>query len=133
MDGSAESAVAMIHVDTSFLIKGLRAGSPESEKLRAWARAEKTIVVSAVAWTEFLCGPLDEREASLAAALVDRQLDYTMEMTAIAARLFNDTGRRRSSLPDCMIAAAAIAEETAIATGSPRNFARFEEHGLMIA
>ena len=94
---------------------------------------DEKIVVSAVAWTEFLCGPLDERAASLAARLVDRWVDYTVEMTAIAARLFNNTGRRRGSLPDCMIAAAAIAEDTAIATGNRRDFARFEQYGLTLA
>jgi len=89
--------------------------------------------MSSVAWTEFLCGPLDARAASLAATLVDRRLDFTTEMAEVAARLFNLTGRRRNSMTDCMIAAAAIAEDTAIATGNPRDFSRFEEHGLALA
>lgn len=122
----------MIHLDTSFLIKALRPGSPESEKLETWARADETITMSSVAWTEFLCGPLDAGAASVAAMLVDRRLDYTVEMAEVAARLFNGTGRRRSSLTDCMIAAAAIAEDTAIATSDVQDFARFEQHGLML-
>ncbi len=122
----------MIHLDTSFLIGALRAGSPESEKLEAWARANETITMSSVAWTEFLCGPLDAAAASVASMLVDRRLDFTAEMAEVAARLFNDTGRRRNSLTDCMIAAAAIAEDTAVATSDLRDFSRFEQHGLAL-
>jgi len=123
----------MIHLDTSFLIKALRAGSAESRRLGAWARAEETIVMSAVAWTEFLCGPLDQRTVSLAAVLVDQRLDYTIEMSTVAARLFNGTGRRRGTMTDCMIAAAAITESAAIATGNARDFSKFEEYGLALA
>ena len=123
----------MIHLDTSFLIRGLRAGSPESERLTAWAQADETIAMSAVAWTEFLCGPLDAGTASLAAVIVDRRVHYTDEMATVAARLFNDTGRRRNSLTDCMIAATAIAEGIAVATSNRRDFSRFEVFGLALA
>ncbi len=133
MGASHESPIPMIHVDTSFLIDALTGGSPAASKLDAWVAADQIIAMSAVAWTEFLCGPLDARAASLASGIVERRVDYTAEMGAVAARLFNKTGRRRNSLPDCMIAAAAIAEGTAIATGNPRNFSRFEEYGLALA
>ena len=122
----------MIHLDTNFLIGALQAGSPESEKLERWARANETITMSAVAWTEFLCGPLDAGAASVAATLVDRRLDFTVEMAEVAARLFNRTGRRRNSITDCMIAAAAIAEDTGIATSDLQDFSRFEQYGLML-
>ena len=122
----------MIHLDTSFLIRALLPGSPQREQLRTWAGANETITMSSVAWTEFLCGPLDARAASLAATLVDRRLDFTTEMAEVAVRLFNLTGRRRNSMTDCMIAAAAIAEDTAIATSNLRDFSRFEEHGLAL-
>ena len=133
MGASHESPIPMIHVDTSFLIDALTGGSPAASKLDAWVAADQIIAMSAVAWTEFLCGPLDGRTASLAAVLVDRRLDYTVEMTTVAARLFNGTGRRRGTLTDCMIAAAAIAESTPIATGNPRDFSKFEEYGLALA
>ena len=123
----------MIHLDTSFLIRALIPDSPESERLGAWARKNETITISSVAWAEFLCGPLDARAVSVAATLVDRRLDFTVGMAEVAARLFNRTGRRRNSMTDCMIAAAAITEDTAIATNDIRDFSRFEEHGLALA
>ena len=76
----------MIHLDASFLIEALRAGSPQSARLEAWARANETIAMRAVAWTEFLCGPLDATTASLATMIGDK--DYTVEMATVAARLF---------------------------------------------
>lgn len=123
----------MIHFDTSFLIRSLLARSPESERLEAWAQANETFAMSAIAWTEFLCGPLDATSVSLAAVIIDRRFDYTAEVGELAARLFNGTGRRRNSLIDCMIAAAAIAEGAPIATSNPRDFSRFEAHGLALA
>lgn len=123
----------MIHLDTSFLIRGLQAGSSESERLEAWTTANETFAMSTIAWTEFLCGPLDETAVSLATVIVDRRMDYTTETATLAAQLFNSTGRRRSSLADCMIAAAAISDGAPIATSNPRDFARFEGHGLEMA
>lgn len=123
----------MIHFDTSFLIRSLLAGSPESERLGAWTQANETFAMSAIAWTEFVCGPLDATSVSLATVIVDRRLDYTAEVADLAAQLFNGTGRRRSSLSDCMIAATAIAEGAPIATSNRRDFSRFEAHGLALA
>ncbi len=123
----------MIHLDTSFLIESLRAGSPESGRLEAWTQADETFAMSAVAWTEFLCGPLDPTAVSLAKVIVDRRVDYTARTADLAAQLFNATGRRRSSLADCMIAAAAIADGAPIATSNHRDFSRFEAQGLALA
>lgn len=123
----------MIHLDTSFLIRCLRAGSPESERLEAWTQANERFAMSTIAWTEFLCGPLDSTAVSLAAVIVDRRVDYTAEVAGLAAQLFNGTGRRRNSLADCMIAATAIAEDAPIATSNHRDFSRFEAQGLAVA
>ena len=62
----------MIHVDTSFLIRVMDPGSPESRKLRVWIREGETFSISAVAWAEFLCGPLSDSEIEAAAVIVDR-------------------------------------------------------------
>ena len=60
--------------------------------------------MSAVAWAELLCGPLARSEMEWAAEIVGQRQDFTAEHAALAARLFNESGRRRGSLIDCMIA-----------------------------
>ena len=46
----------------------------------------------------------------LASVVVERQCPFTAEMASMTAMLFNGAGRRRGSMVDCMIAAAALAE-----------------------
>lgn len=123
----------MIHLDTSFLIRALNLGTSEDRKLREWIGAGETLSISMVAWTEFLCGPLDESEIALAAQIVGQRSDFTTDHTTIAAHLFNESGRRRGSLIDCMIAAAALADGAPIATRNVADFRRFEDSGLKVA
>ena len=123
----------MIHLDTSFLIRALVRGSPEDARLREWIRANEPLGMSAIAWAEFLCGPVDETVLSLASAVVARRFQFTEEMATMAARLFNGSGRRRGTMIDCMIAATALVEEAAVATSNPGDFGRFEASGLALA
>lgn len=123
----------MLHLDTSFLIRALVSGSPEDARLRKWITEDELICMSAIAWAEFLCGPVDEAALSLASLIVKQRPDFTEDMAVVGARLFNGSGRRRGSMIDCMIAAAAISEEAAIATANPRDFIRFEPFGLALA
>jgi predicted nucleic acid-binding protein len=51
----------------------------------------------------------------------------------IAAALFNATGRRRASRPDCLIAAAAICSSAPLATYNRKDFSRFVALGLRLA
>ena len=122
----------MIQLDTSFLIRALNLGSPEDRKLRAWIGAGETLSMSAVAWAEFLCGPLDGSELALAAQIVEQHSDFTSDHATIASRLFSETGRRRGSLIDCMIAAVALADGAPIATENVADFRRFEAFGLRV-
>ena len=123
----------MIHLDTGFLIRALVRGSLEDARLREWIRANEPLGMSAIAWAEFLCGPVDETVLSLASAVVARRFQFTEEMATMAARLFNGSGRRRGTMIDCMIAATALAEEAAVATSNPGDFSRFEAFGLALA
>ena len=122
----------MIHLDTNFLIRAFVTESPEDRALRGWVGADETFAVSTVAWSEFLCGPVDRSALEFATGIVDRYIDFTPAHAEIAARLFNQSGRRRGSLEDCMIAAAAIAEDAPIATTNARDFRRFESAGLTV-
>ena len=123
----------MIHLDTSFLIRALPSGSPEERALEKWIDADETLAVSTVAWMEFLCGPLAPSEFEFATGIVGRYIDFTPAHAEIAARLFNQSGRRRRLFVDCMIAATAIAEDAPIATTNERDFRRFESEGLALA
>ena len=123
----------MVHLDTSFLIRALVRGSPEDAKLREWVRTDKPVAMSAIAWAEFLCGPIDESALSLASLVVTQRSSFTEDMAATAAELFNGSGRRRGTMVDCMIAATAIVEDAAIATGKSSDFKRFEAFGLALA
>ena len=123
----------MIHLDTSFLIRAFPSGSPEERALEEWVDADETLAMSAVAWVEFLCGPLDRPALELATSIIDQYIDFTPAHAEIAARLFNESGRRRGSQMDCMIAATAIAENAPLATADSRDFRRFEDEGLTLA
>ena len=123
----------MIHLDTSFLIRALVPGTPEEAKLRKWVGEGEALLMSSVAWAEFLCGPLGSVDRELANRLVERRQDFTQDQAVIAARLFNESGRRRAMIIDCMIGAAALADGAAIATSNEADFSRFAAAGLKIA
>ena len=123
----------MIHLDTSFLIRALVRDSSEDTRLREWIRTDESIGMSAIAWAEFLCGPIDAAAISLASAVVGHRSDFTDEMSSIAARLYNGTGRRRGAMVDCMIAATALSNDAAVATGNMEDFSRFQAFGLALA
>ncbi|MEO5568052.1 MAG: PIN domain-containing protein [Gemmatimonadaceae bacterium] len=123
----------MIQLDTSFLIRSLVAGSGEDRRLRGWIRDRSTIGVSALAWTEFVCGPVGPEVVGVAARLLGDPLPFTGAEATLAARLFNDSGRRRGSMMDCMIAAMALYAGDQIATSNRADFKRFEQFGLAMA
>ena len=124
----------MTHLDTSFLIRALAADSPQDRTLRGWLRAGEQIAISAIGWTEFLCGPIESQHVNLATRIVAQRITFSEEDAVTAARLFNGSGRRRGSLADCMIAATAMRLDASLATADPGDFRRFQSAGLkMIA
>jgi predicted nucleic acid-binding protein len=122
----------MIHLDTSFLIRGLVRDSAEDRALRRWLKDGEPLGMSTVAWTELLCGPLEESHLELATRVVSRRVAFLEEDAAVSARLFNESGRRRGSLIDCMIAASALRAGEPLATGNVGDFRRFVALGLKI-
>ena len=89
-------------------------------------------MVSTIAWAEFLCGPIVPAEKELPLQVVDGRRDLDVEHAGIAARLFNESGRRRRSLSDCLIAAAAIHDDARLATMNVDDFRRLEPAGLKL-
>jgi predicted nucleic acid-binding protein len=123
----------VIHLDTSFLIKALLPGTPESCWLRGWIGASEAVAISVVAWTEFLCGPIEREQADLATTITGEPLMFREQDAILAARLFNRSGRRRGTLVDCMIAATAIRHGAFLATSNAADFRRLERDGLRLA
>lgn len=122
----------MIQLDTSFLIRSLVAGTVEDRRLRGWIRDRSTVGVSALAWTEFVSGPVAPQVIEIAGRLLGEPLPFTAAEATLAARLFNDSGRRRGSMMDCMIAAMALQAGDQIATANRADFKRFEKLGLAV-
>lgn len=122
----------MTHLDTSFLVLALHRGSVADRSLRAWLRRGERVGTSAVAWAEFLCGPVSEDVIVLASELVGEPASFASAEAALTATLFNAGGRRRGSLADCMIAASAIRSGASLATANADDFVRFKTHGLAL-
>ncbi len=124
----------MIHLDTNYLIGLLVRGSAAALEVDGWLAAGESLAASAIAWTEFLNGPVTLLEVSRAeAVLQSRIIPFGQAEAALAAELFNKTGRRRGSRFDCLIAATAIRGQAQVATINQTDFKLFAPHGLKLA
>jgi predicted nucleic acid-binding protein len=122
----------MIHFDTNFLIQTVVAGSAAHGKFRAWTQVPEDCNASSIAWAEFLCGPLDAPAEAIARQIFPNPEPFLPADAVMAARLFNQTGRRSRSLADCMVAAVAIRCGAKLATINTADFQFFLPHGLIL-
>lgn len=122
-----------IHLDTNILIA---VGAPESPlriELQRWLSQNFSVAVSAMAWAEFKCGPASpELIEAWRVLLVDRVVPIDQTLAELAATLFNQTGRRSRSLPDCLVAATAIHLDAQLATLNRSDFDLFVKFGLVL-
>lgn len=124
----------MIHLDTNYLIGLPVKGSAAALEVDGWLAAGESLAASAIAWTEFLNGPVTPLEVSRAeAVLQSRIIPFGQGEAVLAAELFNNTGRRRGSRFDCLIAATAIRAQAEVATVNHSDFKVFVAHGLKLA
>lgn len=123
----------MIHLDTNFLIDALVAGSSQESQMIAWLSAGETVGISAIAWGEFLCGPLSPIAEAFARQLLPNAEPLDRTDAELAARLFNATGRRSKSYADCCVAAVAIRMKASLATSNVNDFKPMIAHGLVLA
>lgn len=121
-----------LHLDTCFLIRALVPGTDADRRLREWLRAGRQLCMDTVAWTEFLCGPVQPDERRLAEQVVTERVGFSAADASRAAEFFNATGRRRGTLADCMIAAAAVGRDAALVTLNQDDFRCFAELGLKL-
>jgi predicted nucleic acid-binding protein len=123
----------VVHLDTSFLIRALVPGTREDQRLREWLTTEVTVEMSVIGWAEFLCGPVDEHQTDLVRQLLRPPVALLEADAQLGARLFSETGRRRGSLADCLLAATALRAGASFATTNVNDFNRFGDHGLQLA
>ena len=123
----------MVQLDTNFLVQAQVAGSVEEARYQQLVRAGEVISISAVAWGEYLCGPVTADEVAAARYLVGDIQPLVFADAELEARLFNSTGRRSRSFAGCMIAAIAIQSAATLATSNTADFLPFVPHGLVLA
>jgi len=123
----------MIHLDTNVLI-GLLTGHPIRAQVRQIQLDGGVFACSAVVWTEFLNGPADDPSVRLVESFLEgRILPFEREDAALAARLFNITGRKRGLRFDCMVAASALRRGESLMTLNGDDFEPFVGTGLDLA
>jgi predicted nucleic acid-binding protein len=123
----------MIHLDTNFLILGLAPDTPQAIQFRRWLAVGEPVTLSAIVWTEFLCGPVTAEQIAIAAGLFPNPEPFLSQDSRVAAEWFNRTGRRRGSLTDCMVAAVAYRVGARLATENIADFKPFAALGLELA
>jgi predicted nucleic acid-binding protein len=123
----------LLHLDTNALIALADPAGSVVREVRQ--QAEKGILpaTSAVAWHEFVRGPLQSDELLRVERVVGARVQSVSRATAeLAARLFNATGRRRGATADCFIAAAAIEQDACLLTANLDDFKGFVSLGLKL-
>ena len=79
----------MLHFDTNFLIALLRPDTPQKAITHRWRLAGQSFGISAVAWAEFLRGPIASLDVARALTLFDIVEPLLAADTEKAADLFN--------------------------------------------
>ncbi len=124
----------MIFLDTNYLIGALVAGSAAADRVSSWLRTDQELCASAIAWYEFVSGPVGADGVELVGALLrGRVLPFTGEHATEGVRLWNATGRQRRMRVDAMIAGSALALDARLATANLGDFESFVPHGLRLA
>jgi predicted nucleic acid-binding protein len=123
----------MIHLDTNYLIRLLSESALIATKVESWLTKGETLATSAIAWSEFLCGPVEQRQVEMMFQLLEGGIAPFAESEArLAAELFNRTGRKRGTRVDCFVAAVALRSGASLATQDQGGFRRFEPFGLTL-
>lgn len=120
----------MIHLDTNILI-ALPFWIRERHPVLGDILDGEPVAVCSVVWYEFLSGPVTEDEIRLAKAFIGERVVPIGEAEAErAAKLYNQTGRRRQHRTDTLIAATAMVAGARFVTYNRGDFEAFVKHGL---
>jgi predicted nucleic acid-binding protein len=123
----------MIHLDANILILAADRHSPVEDLLETLLQQGEAFAASSIAWAEFLNGPVEPPQVRKMDNLIEgRIIPFGRPEAEIASSLFNATGRKRGSRPDCFIAATAICMRTRLATYNRKDFSPFVRLGLRL-
>lgn len=123
----------MIQLDANYLILATQAGSPEDRHIRTWLARGEPLATSAVAWMEFVTGPVAPGVvAAMLQVIEDRIVAVGRDEAERAASLFNLVGRKRALRYDCLIAAVAISASASLATRNVADYRALVPHGLRL-
>ncbi len=87
--------------------------------------------ISAFVWHEFVFGPVLEIQRQYAMSLVEERIvPLDKEIAELGAQLYNSSGRKKGSRPNCLIAATAICSGGKLFTQNPNDFQSFINSGL---
>ena len=73
----------MIHLDTNYLIGLAVADSPLAQRVEQWLASGESLAASALAWTEFLNGPVQPQEIALVESVIEARVVPFGKATAV--------------------------------------------------
>jgi predicted nucleic acid-binding protein len=124
----------MIHLDTNYLILGTQVSTPENAGLRRWLIRGERYATSAIAWMEFVTGPVAPAVVESVRQMIENRIvPIGQDEAELAAQLFNTSGRKRAARYDCLIAATAIQAGALLATSNTADYRVFAAQGLQLA
>jgi len=92
-----------------------------------------SLVTSAICWSEFTNGPVNEESKKLIASILkDQILPFSKQEAYVCSKIFNVTGRVRGTFIDCMIASIAIVNNAELWTENSKDFVKFALLGLQL-
>ena len=122
-----------LHLDTNCLIDLLLGNNKTRSVLKTKLLAGWNCSTSAIAWHEFVCGPLtQEKRQDIWDFLEGRILPLDFAIAELAAEIFNKTGCKKGSKPDCIIAATAIHHKAKLLTWNKVDFKSMKKLGFAL-
>jgi len=67
----------MIHLDANYLIDFLKGDLTITRQLKTWIVEGRSIHSSAIAWSEFLCGPIEPAEIDSVRQMIGQIIELT--------------------------------------------------------
>lgn len=120
-----------MHLDTNILIGVFSEEKELRAKLKRFFHEGYSFSVSALVWHEFVSGPVKAIQKQHALSLIEeRILPMDKDIAELASELYNSSGRKKSSRPDCIVAATAINYQAEMLTLNASDFKAFSKQGL---